>query len=247
MLLTTPEHLEQPLVERPLELVSDEALELSAREWRSQGKPLPGEALSQMPVVAIGPAETWPLADLYPPKKMPRAIRTQLVQADFYLVRFSCSFRPRHWENRVEWARFRAALLPNGGQPTAFDLYPLQIEQEVAHQTNVTFSPLLKFQELEVSGGEATFGFAYTEKRPVVSAYIGSGFDPSWDYCAFKEQDVQGTKWMYVLVKAPKGMVRGQALLELEADLLVGQSRLPAVLWRHRPDAAAQLTVQLWP
>src|SRR5690348_9919553 len=146
MWLSTPETIEHPLVERPLEPASDEAIEMTAREWQSRREAPSSEALRQMPVVAIGPAETWPLQDFYPPKKIPRPIRTKLSQADFYLVRFSCSFRPRHQENRVKWASFWATLLPNGGQPTAFDLYPLQIDQEVHHQTKVTFSPMLKFQ-----------------------------------------------------------------------------------------------------
>ncbi len=247
MWLTTPETIEHVLVERPLEPASDEALDQSAREWRSQGGPLPPhEVLRHMPVVTIGQPETWPLQDLYPPKKMPRSIRAKLTQADFYLVRLSCSFRPVHQESSVEWARFRVVLLPQGGQPNAFDLYPEQVIQEVPHHTKVTFSPLLKFQELEVSIGSVEVGFDYTEKRPIISASIGAGFDPSWDYSAFQGQDLQGTKWMYLLVKAPKGMVTGRVLLDLEADLLVRQSRLPVVLWRQQEQAAAQLTVQLW-
>ena len=79
MWLTTPETIEHVLVERPLEPASDEALDQSAREWRSQGGPLPlHEVLHHMPVVTIGQPETWPLQDLYPPKKMPRSIRAKV-------------------------------------------------------------------------------------------------------------------------------------------------------------------------
>src|SRR5712692_6115278 len=121
MWLTAPDSIEHPLVERPLEPVSDDVLDQSARDWQSRGVKLaPGEALRTMPVVSIGQPETWTLQDFYAPSKLPRPIRTKLGQADFYLVRLSCSFRPVNGENRVEWARFRAALLPHsstGGQP----------------------------------------------------------------------------------------------------------------------------------
>ena len=51
------------------------------------------------------------------------------------------------------------------------------------------------------------------------------GQDPGPTSCSYfprisafgPKQEVQGTKWMYLLVKAPKGLTSGRALLELEA------------------------------
>jgi hypothetical protein len=250
MWLTRPDSIEHTLVERPLEPASDDVLDQSARDWQSRGVKLaPGEALRSMPVVSIGQPETWTLQDFYAPRKPPRPIRTKLSQADFYLVRLSCSFRPVREESRVEWARFRAALLPDastGAQPIAFDLYPLQVVQEVKRQVKVTLSPLLKFQELEVSLGSAEYGFEYSEQVPLISATPGADFDPSWDYGAGPKREVLGTKWMYLLVKAPKGMTGGRALLDLEADVLVRGVRLPVTFWRQQEQAAPQLTVTLW-
>lgn len=250
MWLTTPNTIEHVLVEHQLEPVTDEALDQLAQEWRSQGEQIPTQkGLRSMPVISIGQPETWPLQDLYPPRKLPRPIRAKLSQADFYLVRFSCSFRPLHEESRVEWARFRAALLPHpstGAQPIAFDLYPQRVMQEVKRQVKVTLSPSLKFQELEASLGSTEFGFEYTEQVPLISAALGAGFDPSWDYGAGPKREVLGTKWMYLLIKVPKGMTSGRALLDLEADVLVRGVRLPVVFWRQQEQAAEQLTVSLW-
>ncbi len=250
MWLTTPETIEQALVERPLEPVSDEALDQFARDWQSRsGQSAPREGLRNMPVVSIGPAETWTLQDFYSPSKLTRPIRTKLSQADFYLVRLSCSFRPVHRESRIQWARFRAALLPHsstGEQPIAFDVFPLQVVQEVKHKIKVTLSPSLKFNEVEASMGSAEFGIEYTELIPLVSAAIGVGFDPSWDYRAGSGQEVQGTKWMHLLIKAPKGMRSGRALLELEADVQVGDFVLPVTIWRRQGQDPKQLTVTLW-
>lgn len=250
MWLTTPDTIEQILVERQLEPADDEALEQSARDWQSRGVKLaPREALRSMPVVSIGQPETWTIQDFYSSSKLPRPIRTKLSQADFYLVRLSCSFRPVHEASRVEWARFRAALLPHsstGAQPIAFDVYPEQLVQEVKRQIKVTLSPSLKFRELETSLVSAEFGFDYTELIPLVSGTIGAGFDPSWDYAAGPKREVMGTKWMYLLVMAPKGLTSGRALLDLEADVLVRGVRLPVVFWRQQEQAALQLTVSLW-
>jgi hypothetical protein len=54
---------------------------------------------------------------------------------------------------------------------------------------------------------------------------------------------MQGTKWMYLLVKAPKGMTSGRALLDLEADVLVRGVRLPVAFWSKREQEPEQLTV----
>jgi hypothetical protein len=250
MWLMTPNEIAQVLVERQLEPVSDNALDQSVRDWQSRGDKLTvGKVLRDMPVISIGQPETWRLRDLYTISQLPRPIRAKLNHADFYLVRLSCSFRPLHEENRVEWARFRAALLPHsstGAQPTAFDVYPQQVVQEVKRQIKVTLSPLLKFQELEASLGSAEFGFEYTELIPLVSGTVGASFDPSWDYRAVRGQDVQGTKWMYLLVKAPRGMIGGRALLDLEADVLVRNARVPVTLWRKQEQEPNQLIVTLW-
>jgi len=250
MWLTTPETIEHILVEHPLEPVDDDALDQSARDWQSRGvRVASSEVLRNMPVVSIGQPETWALQDFYSPSKLPRPIRTKLSQADFYIVRLSCSFRPVHEESRVEWARFRAALLPHSptaGQPIAFDLYPQQVVQEVKRQVKVTLSPSLKFRELEASLGSAEFGFEYTEQLPLISAAIGAGFDPSWDYRAGPGQELQGTKWMHLLVKAPKDMTNGRALLDLEADVLVKGVRVPVTFWRKQKQESRQLTVTLW-
>lgn len=250
MWLQTPDTIEHVLVERQLEPVSDEALDQIAREWRSQGEKVsPGEALRTLPMVSIGQPDTWSLPDLYPLRKLPRPIRAKLSQADFYLVRLSCSFRPLHKESHIEWARFRAALLPHpmtAEQPLAFDIYPQQVVQEVKRQLKVTLSPMLKFQELEANMGSAEFGFEYTEQVPLISATIGGSFDPMWDYAAGSGQAVQGTKWMYLLVKAPKGLASGRTLLELNADVLVKSTHLPVVLRRQQGQVGAQLTVPLW-
>ncbi|HEX4208725.1 MAG TPA: hypothetical protein VHZ51_31890 [Ktedonobacteraceae bacterium] len=64
-------------------------------------------------------------------------------------------------------------------------------------------------------------------------------------YGASPRREVLGTKWMYLLVKAPKGQASGRAILELEADVLVRGVRLPVTFWR-RQEQDAQLTVSLW-
>lgn len=249
MWLSTPDTIEHILVERQLEPVSDDILDQLVRSSPRPGVKLTPRDLHNMPEIKIGQPEPWALQDFFSAGKLPRPIRAKLNQADFYVIRLSCSFLPRHKESSIEWARFRVTLLPHtstGAQPIAFDLYPQQVIQEVKRQIKVTLSPTLKFQEVEANPGSAEFGFEYTEQIPSISASIGSSVDPSWDYRTVPGQEVQGTKWMYLLVKAPKGQRSGQALLDLEADVLVRGLRLPVTIWRRQEQTAPQLVVPLW-
>jgi hypothetical protein len=116
----------------------------------------------------------------------------------------------------------------------------------VRHSLKVTFSPLLKFQELEASVGRAEFGFEYTEQVPLISGTLGTSFDPTWSYDAGRKREVEGTKEMYLLIKAPKGLANAQAQLELDADVLVRGTVIAARLWRKQEQAADPLTVSLW-
>jgi hypothetical protein len=249
MWLQVPEVIKNVLWEGPLEPATEEAVQRLSREWVAREvKADVQEAIRDLPVVSIGQPEVWPLAQVYPPEKMPSILQAKLEEADFYLVRLACSFRPKRDEAQVEWARFLVRLLPGdaGHQPIAFDLHPLLVTQEVRRNVKVTLSPTLKFKEIEADVGGVEFGFEYPELQPIISAAGAGEAGPSWDYQEAKGMRVQGSKWMHLLVKAPKEMPSGQAILDLAADVLVRGSRLPVLVLRNRKEAEAHLTVRLW-
>jgi len=248
MLLAEPGAIKDVLLEVPLELTED-AFERAERDGTRGGSHVSlQEALRMMPVVSIGQPETWTLREVYPLRQMPYVLRSRVTRADFYLVRLSCSFRPVHHESRVHWARFRVTLLPNhlSQVPIAMDLYPLEVTQQIDHQIRVSLDPTLKFCEIEVSPGSVEFGLEYRELQPRISASGAGQADPSWDYSETRGITIQGSKWMYLLVKAPKGMPVGTATLDLVADVEVRKLRLPGLVLRDQKQAETQLTVRLW-
>jgi hypothetical protein len=250
MWLQLSDTIDHVLAERQLEPVSDDPLSCTSRDTNSSNPvQLTPQDIRQMTTVAIGYPQTQTLQEIYSPNKVPRAFRSRLKQADFYVVYLSCSFRPINKECRVEWARFRATLLPQtstGTQPLALDIYPQQVVQEIKKQVKVTLSPALKFLEIEANIGNVAFGFEYTEQIPMISASIGTSFDPSWDYRAGPGHEVLGTKHMFLLLEAPKGLTNAQVLLDLEADVLIRGARFPVTFWRRQEQAAPQLTAPLW-
>jgi len=249
MWLQVPEAMENVLWQGPLEPATEEAVERLSREWVERGdKADPRDEIRDLPVVSIGHPEVWLLAQLYPPEKMPPMLRAKLEEADFYLARLACSFRPRRDELEIEWARFLAHLVPDdtGQQPVAFDLHPLQVTQEIRRNVKVSLSPTVKFMELEAAVGGVEFGFEYPELQPLVTAAGAGEVTGSWDYEEAKGMRVQGIKWMHLLVKTPKGMTSGKAVLDLAADVTVRGSRLAVLAFRDRKKAEAHLTVRLW-
>jgi hypothetical protein len=200
------------------------------------------------PAVSIGQPEVWHLPDLYPPQKMPRLMQAQLQAADFYLIRLFCSFRPAP-RSRVGWARFHVVLLPDslGRQPLAYDISPLEITKEVKRQLKFTLAPMLKFQAVEAEVGSLEFGLEYPELQPIiVGAGVGEAI-PTWDYqTATGMASIQGTKWMHLLIKAPKGMPAATAQLAVTAQLYVESitSWIPVVA--GPAEQGTRLDVRLW-
>ncbi len=248
MWLRVPETGAETLWEGPLEPDPD-AADGQERGWF--GKDATPESrrdlTRELPVASIGRPEVWSLPEVYPPAKMPSALRVKLEEADFYLVRLACSFRPRQNETEIEWARFSVSLLPQGDtpQPIAFDLHPILLTQETRRNVKVSLSPTVKFMEVEASVGTAEFGLEYPELQPVISAAGIGEAQPSWDYQAARGMPLVGSKWMHALVKVATASNAGHAELRLVADVTRGGFRLP-VLARTGREAAEPLSARLW-
>lgn len=253
MWLTTSDTTEDALVERQLIPVSEEALDQATRGSQRTGIQLsPYEVERSMPIIKINKHELWTLQNFCVPAQLPRPIQTKLKEADFYVVRFICSFSPIPKQSRIEWARFRVTLLPlteaqpPAFNPYAFDLYPKQVFQEVKRHVKVTVSPSLTFKELEVSTGSADFGIEYDELIPSIRGDMGdNSIDPSWDFRPVPGQEVEGPKHLFLLIKAPKGMASAKARLSVVADVWVRGVLLRGILWQ-REDQADQRIVSLW-
>jgi hypothetical protein len=249
MWLQTPETIEHSLWEGPLEPATDEAVDRLQRDWANRGQSADTESdIRNMPVVSIAQPEVWPLTELYRDTPMPSLLHAKRERSDFYLVRLACSFRTRRDHIRVDWARFVARLLPDneGRQPLAWDVHPLDVSDKVKRNVKVSLSPTLKFQEMEAGVGGFDTGFEYAELQPHISATGVGEAEPMWDYQRTQGIQIEGSKWMYLLIQAPKGTSYGVAKLDLSADVEVRGSLLQALIWRKRTESADPLTVRLW-
>lgn len=248
MWLPVPEGIRDVLWEGSLEPDEQSMDSLQRSLPGSEPGPDPHEMARNLPVVSIGQPETWPLAAVYELDKMPPLLRSRVDEADFYLVRLACSFRPVRRETRIEWARFAVELHADaeGRQPIAEDLHPTEVDQEIHRQTRVTLSPGLKFQSVEASIGGAEFGVEYPALQPMIVAAGQGSAKASWDYTEAPGIAVHGGKWMHLLIKAPKGMAPAMADIYLEADVAAA-GRIMRALLRSKPDDMHDhLAAALW-
>jgi hypothetical protein len=266
MWLQVPDTMRDTLLEVDLEPASEHEIERAVTESRgievlpdTGGPRVPArrtpeqsieairQVVSALEPVSIGRPEVWELATLLSPGTAPGWLAAKAGEADFYLVRFACSFRLAPREGVIEWARFRVLLQPDddGRRPIAFAIYPEQEVTEVRRNVKVALAPSLSFEEIDVGVGEAGFGFDYVEMQPRVTGHGGGSHDIAWDFEPVRGQSVRGTKWMYALVSAPRGMSAGYAVLDLTADLAAHGFKIPLVLDREQREIHRR-TVQLW-
>lgn len=173
--------------------------------------------VQDLPIVSVGRPTVWRLEDLYTPNDMHHMLRRALERTDFYLVRLACSFRSCREEDRVTFARFAAQLLPEDDQLLAYDIYPLEVSEQIKRNVRITLNPTLKFREIEATAGEVGFGLEYMEIQPYIwGAGIGEKV-ATWEYAETKGVGIQGSKIMHLLVSAPLGMEKINAYLHIGA------------------------------
>ena len=190
-------------------------------------------AIKNLPVVGIGQPEWWPVTDLYPAGELPRYLSTKLEEADFFLVRLNCSFRPSNSRATIEWARFWVRLLSDteGRQPIAFDVYPREVTKEIERDVRMTFSPSFTFGQVGAAIGEAGFSLHYTQLEPVVTAAGVGESAVDWSMMDMAGLYVLGSKWMYLVVKAPKGMPSAHVELDPASPTCLHRVALSRLLY----------------
>lgn len=215
---------------------------------RPASQPPGQDAARSLPVVSIGQPQSWPLADLFDVAQVPAEIRASRADADFYLIRLACSFRPAHGEGRIEWARFLVEMHPDaaGRQPVTESQHPLEVTQPVQRQLKFTLSPSFSFQPVQVSAGDASVGVEYQELRPRISAAGFGTPQASWDYFEVPGIEVVGGKWMHLVVRAPKGTSGVSADLSVTADVREGGRVMRAVMGSKRHPARDYRQALLW-
>ena len=204
------------------------------------------EIQKEPPTATIGKPDKWTMDEFFAPSELPREVKSRLDKEDYYLVQLKCSLRPKEGIP-IESAQFSVELHPDesGRQPIAFDLYPREVVKEVKKTDKVTLSPSLNFTPAAGIKGDVEWGIEYTSLEPTVYACGDGEPCPTWNYEQVIGVKLQGSKKMFLVVQAPKGMESMRATLRLVADLKKGRFKVPVIMHKPEPAKAKPLEVDL--
>ena len=163
--------------------------------------------------VQVGRPQVFSLLELYELENVgvPAAIQSLSKDYDFFLAELACSLSPKKNDEFVN-LKFKIDLgwIGNDGsmesldQPIAYDLYPVQVFEEVKEKRSIGINPSLKFKSIELGSGGFLAEIAFTRLVPITT---DSGLlCPSvvWSFERTKNRKLLGIRRMYLLIKAPK-------------------------------------------
>ncbi len=224
------------------------------------------EAQAAKPWGRIGDPEMWPISKILSnlrSKKAPpflkgdsltpndqAALIHKLKEADFYLLRLDCSFRldaPDPPRVRLDHAEFTVKLRPrgNGVGPVVYDLDPKSVTQPVKHSTEWGLSPALTVDKIEASPGGVKKTISYDQLVPTITGSGAGLAEATWDFRRFKDESIAGSRRMYLIIKAPKGMQKGIADFNLRTRILVRDKW--EFLWKPDVPPGESIWAQIWP
>jgi hypothetical protein len=240
--LLTPERPERLLWEGELALI--DAIGSQRANPGPPEPPIHTNEIRDLPIVSIGAPNVWPLEDLFA-GRLPPAYAAER-DSRFLLARFVCSFRIRSNVSTLEFAQFVVRLIADtdGRRALAHDMHPRAVVQQRNKKVAVTLAPSLKFNDIEASIGSGGFEIEYQQLEPVISA-AGIGEDVAdWSYEGVGGMPIMGSKWMHMIIRAPRAMEACRAELDLSADLRVKSWLFGARL--KKTELHSNLEAQLW-
>jgi hypothetical protein len=173
-------------------------------------------------------------------------IRSQLDDYEFRLVRLVATL---HVEPRaaVSWLEVHVALspgrLPSAGDgvpldpPIAHDLYPLRVADKVQVKRTAKISPAFKFNDVQLSIGEAGVATEYERFEPTITAYGKREAAAYWRYTPGNGSEVAGgVREMDLIVRRPRGVPVRARILAKGSGRQWGVFREPVVEERQQFD-----------
>ena len=181
---------------------------------------------TELTTLQIGRPEWWYIADL-----MGSAWKPPQGDDTYLLIRFSFSLEPPEGHS-VEEVRLTAGLeaVPRELVPVAFDLFPLEVTEEVQRDIKLTFAPSLKLEEVEASIGSVETTIHVSRVEPVVSALGLGTASPAWVFRKHPKHPLTGSRLLYAVIAYPSTAAEITIQIDLTATVHAGRFGL----WRLR-------------
>lgn len=190
--------------------------------------------------IQVGKPQVFPLLELYELEgtKPPADIQMLSKTYRFFLVELACSlsalekdeFVNMKFKVDLEWQGADKATLELE-EPIAYDMYPIEVFDEIEMKYSIGVNPSLKFKTVDVGAASFLKEIAFRRLVPIIT---GTGLlcpSITWNFERSKSRKLAGTKKMYLIIKAAKstGPVIGRISVFGEVK------RDPLLFWVHDP------------
>lgn len=174
---------------------------------------VPDEVKEGIDEVMVGRPQIFSLMEIYEIEKIksPADIQIMSKEYDFYLVELACSFVPQK-KSEIINLKFKVDLdllyvkssSKHPERPIAYDMYPVEIFEEIQEKKSIGINPTLKFQEVKAGVGSFLREITFTRLIPIIT---GAGvLCPSvvWSFDKTENRKLEGVRRMYMVIKTPK-------------------------------------------
>ena len=179
--------------------------------YRIKGNP-------QLPSVSLGKPNWWADATILGDKWHPPSGGQR-----YGVVRFAFSLRPES-PQVIKSATFTAHLLitGSGSNPTAYDLYPRELNETRKGEAKIALGPNFTFGEATASVGSAQMTFDTSRAVPVITADGLGEQTIRWQFQSQRSHPLAGSRIVYAVVELPPHTPSLRVVLSLDARIQTG-------------------------
>ncbi|WP_298665702.1 hypothetical protein [uncultured Methanofollis sp.] len=184
-------------------------------------------AKEEVSVVTILPPRTGNLAVLLneeEKKTLDPFVRADMDRYDFYLVELCCSLHTDNKKTTLQSAEYSIAMEPDekNRQSHICTMYPRSVTDTIKKTSKMGLTSSLELVLIPglKPGVEGTFetGVEFSQLIPKITAYFGKGQRGGhWELAETDVEKLQGIRYFYLVVRAPKGAENLWARFELKA------------------------------
>jgi len=176
-------------------------------------KDVPNEMAKITEEVQVGRPQVFSLLELYELEKVapPADIKSLSKEYNFFLAGLACSLSPNKNDEFVN-LKFKVDLgflgidgsTESNEQPIAYDLYPIEVFEEIKKKRSVGINPALKFKSVEVGTGGLLAEISFTKLIPIITAAGLLCPSVAWSFERTKNRKLLGIRRIYLIIKARK-------------------------------------------
>lgn len=161
-------------------------------------------------IIWLGKPVVTNLLDITPDSYKKR-LEAQIGSYDFFLMQFTCSFRP-HQNCEFTRVSVNVHLVSDdkNSEALAHDMFPEEVYMPVTYKKGFSVNPDFKMEVAKVLQTEVS-AFNYSNEKefiiyqPEITAFAKGTESPGWDFNKSSARSIKGNKDLFLIIRKTKG------------------------------------------